>query len=135
MRFGRSITARRRRTSRRGWNQAFAALALFLFAFQNYVTQTHIHLLWQGAPAAFVQAIGGGAQLQKQAPANQSPADNPANCPICQDLLLVGHFTSPAAITLFLPALVALPVATILATPVFVAATSHDWQGRAPPRA
>lgn len=117
----------------RSWRQAIASLALVFFAFQSYLTQTHIHLLWQDAPDAYAQAIGAGLGAQP-AHGKLPPADNPASCPICQDMLLAGHFTTPAAISLLMPAQIATMIAIAAATPVFVAAVSHNWRGRAPPQ-
>lgn len=128
-----AISGRRRHARPHSWQQGFAALALILFAFQNYVTQTHIHLLWQGSPDAFVQAIGGQVQ-QTPAPGKKSPADNPANCPICQDVLLAGHFTTPTAIPPLPPALFATVIEPVRFLTIAIVAASHDWHGRAPPR-
>lgn len=134
MRSRKTLTTKAAHAPQRGWHQAFAVLALVFFAFQSYVTQTHIHLLWQGAPDAFVQAIAAAPHLQKQTPDKLPPGNNPATCPICQDMLLAGHFTSPAGIALFLPARIAVAPAILLASPSFVGATSHSWYGRAPPQ-
>lgn len=114
----------------RGWRQAIASLALIFFAFQGYLTQTHIHLLWQGAPGVYAQR-----QTAKPAPTpNQfPPADDPANCPICQDMLLAGHFTTPGAIIFMLPDPIAIPIAIAREVSAVKAAVSHSWQGRAPP--
>ncbi len=116
------------------WRQTFAALALALFAFQNYVTQTHVHLLWRGAPEAFAQSLGLAHVRQTPAPGQHQPADDPANCPICQDIALAGHFTSPGTIAIPPPVFMAISGQLVLALPAFVSVASHDWQGRAPPR-
>ncbi len=115
------------------WHQAFATLALILFAFQNYVTQTHIHLLWQGAPGVQVQAMGAQAQ-QSPAPSKKAPADDPANCPICQDVLLAGHFTAPAVIPVLPPALIVAALQPVQLATIAIATASHSWHGRAPPQ-
>lgn len=133
--FGKAMRTGARRALPRGWHQAFAALALILFAFQSYVTQTHVHLLWQGAPERFADAPGGAGHLTRQTPSKRPPADNPATCPLCQGLLLSGHFTSPGGIVLLLPHWIGLSTAILAAVPALVAAASHSWYGRAPPRA
>lgn len=133
MRRQRHRSAAFHRASAKSWRQAFAALALVLFAVQNYVTQTHVHLLGRGTPD--ILAPVGLAQAQPApAPGKNRPADTPANCPICQDIALAGHFTSPGAIALPPPAFVAIPSLLVLVLPAFVSVASHDWQGRAPPR-
>lgn len=117
----------------RGWQQVIASLALVFFAFQSYLTQTHIHLLWHGAPDAYAQNLTG----QNAKPASDRnqlpPADNSANCPICQDMLLAGHFTTPGAVALILPPQIAAVAAIAIGRPAFVATASHNWHGRAPP--
>lgn len=116
-----------------GWRHAIASFTLVLFAFQSYLVQTHIHPLWQGAPGAIVQPNNSAAQ---PAPAGGKlpPADNPATCPICLDMMLAGHFTAPGTIALPMPAQIAMFVAIAAAAPVHVAAISHIWLGRAPPQ-
>lgn len=114
----------------RGWHHAIASLVLILFAIQSYVTQTHIHFL----NASTLQSVSGGVAIKAPAHGRLPPADNPATCPICQDMALAGHYTAPGAILLTLPPLVAMPVAVLLGVPRFVAAISHIWQGRAPPQ-
>lgn len=119
----------------RDWHHAVASLALIIFAFQSYVTQTHVHLLWHGAPNAAIQASNGQTQLHRTpAPNQKNPFDDPATCPICQDMALVGHFTMPAIIPVPPPAFLAIASETFLALPVIVPRPSHDWHGRAPPQ-
>jgi len=118
----------------RGWRQAVASLALVFFSLQSFLTQTHIHLLWQGTRGASAQTLASGFGA-RPAPAQNHlpPADSPATCPICQDMLLAGHFTAPGAIALAMPQQIAAFIAIAAATPVYLAAISHHWRGRAPP--
>jgi len=116
----------------RGWHHAVASLVLILFALQSYVTQTHIHFL-NAAPGT-VQSVTGGVAIKAPAHGKLPPADNPATCPICQDMALAGHYTAPGAILLTLPPLVAMPVAVLLEVPQYAAVVSHIWLGRAPPQ-
>lgn len=119
----------------RGWRQAIASLALVFFAFQSFVTQTHIHVLWRGAPDAYAHTLPGGVGAQPVPSRDRlPPADNPATCPICQDMLLAGHFTAPGTIVLAMPQQIAASIAITAAIPAFVTAISHHWRGRAPPR-
>jgi hypothetical protein len=116
----------------RSWHQLVASLAIVVFAFQSYVTQTHIHLL---STLATSQVASGAAKFQKTpAPAKRVPADDPANCPICQDIALSGHFTTPVTIPVLPPALVAIVAAPAVAAQAVIAVASHSWQGRAPPQ-
>jgi len=99
----------------------FALLLLMTFSVQSYLTQTHIHF----APS----------MAQKQAPGKLPSKDDPANCPVCQEMMQAGHFVTPAAASLLLPSA---QVSVIeIATPVAVIAqaASHAWRSRAPPQA
>lgn len=117
----------------RGWRQAIASLTLVLFAFQSYLTQSHVHLLRQDAPAASIQATDPGAVPARDR-GKLPPAGDPATCPICLDMVLAGHFTAPGIFVLPMPAQIATTIAAAIAIPAFVAAVSHIWRGRAPPQ-
>lgn len=114
------------------------------FALQSYVTQTHIHftpaeltnLSAAAQPGAKIAAIGVRPAPGKFAPQDKYPAnDDPANCPICQEILHAGQFVAPSAIVFALPteAVAVVPLSLALFTPR--EAASHNWQGRAPPHA
>jgi hypothetical protein len=119
-----------------------AALALIAFAFQSYVTQTHIHVPpVLGATSKIVPATDAGAakkstSTQKHAPNNNGPAnDEPVKCPLCQAVGYAGHFVTPSAASALL-----LPASAISILPLLLAlippreTPSHSWRGRAPPR-
>lgn len=88
-----------RRTAPSG-RQLFAALALLVFAVQNYVLQTHVH-----PPAGLAAVSMGGprAPASWRKPAKGNLFDDPATCPLCQVLALVGHYTTPGAVLLLTP--------------------------------
>jgi len=118
---------------RYGARQIVATLALVFFAFTNFAVQTHVHLL--PAPAAPNAALAAGTQLERiPAPQKTSPFDNPATCPLCQDMVFAGHFTTPAVIPILPPALIALPATIAVAIPAYITAITHIWRGRAPPK-
>jgi hypothetical protein len=117
------------------WRRAIAALALAVFTIANFVTQTHVHLLGVPEGGKIAAAVNGFRFEQPLAPGKSNPFDDPATCPLCQDIALAGHFTTPAALPVLPPAPVALPVAIFIAMPAFVATVSHSWRGRAPPEA
>lgn len=111
---------------------AITFVALIAFAFQSYVTQTHIH------SAASIGASGPAANKADAAsgkpdkfPANQDPS----NCPICQEILHSGNFVTPSAIAALPPALSISIIAVRLDTAIAPQAVSHSWRGRAPPHA
>jgi hypothetical protein len=125
-----------------GWRLLVATLALIAFAFQSYVTQTHIHPVQSSSTA--VLELGGTADAstagerlsaQKSAPANKAPAgDDPVKCPLCQAVGYSGHFVTPsAAAALLLPttAVSVLPIAIAILSPH--ENPSHIWRGRGPP--
>lgn len=112
-----------------------ASLTLALFVFQSYLVQTHIHLLLQGVSGSVVQTSATGSAAEPASAGGKlPPADNPATCPICLDMVSAGHFTAPGAIALPLPPQIATTIAAALAIPVYVIAISHIWLGRAPPK-
>lgn len=125
----------RQHAGEHGWRQAVALLTLVFFAFQNYLVQTHVHLLLQGKPAAAIETAGAGIGVKPaQDRGTLPPADNPSTCPICMDMVMAGHFAPPAAIVLPLPSLTATFVAVAAVAQTYMAAISHFWFGRAPPR-
>ena len=94
----RRVTAKR--TTAPNARQLFAALALLVFTVQNYVLQTHVH------PPAGLASVSMGetrAPASWRKPAKANPFDDPATCPLCQDLALAGHYTAPGAILLLAP--------------------------------
>lgn len=124
---GKSKALTRRATGLSGWRLVLVYAVLAAFAFQSYVVQTHIHF----APASLAQlgsAPAGGHH--DRWPAN----DDPANCPICQELLHSGQFVTPSAQFLLPPTLAVSTIALVDQALPFVFAPSHIWHGRAPPR-
>jgi hypothetical protein len=114
-------------------------VTLIAFSAQTYLTQTHIHLASEGhATAALEQAVEVSGKIVGAAPASPKdkyPAnEDPANCPLCQEILHSGQFVTPAVAAVLLP-FVSISVIEI-ATPaaVLVNAVTHIWRGRAPPR-
>lgn len=111
---------------RPAWKQALAALLLLVFAVQNYVVQTHIHF----APAHAASALA----VSQHNPAPANPADDPATCPVCQDLAAAGHYLTPAPLAFGLPGFIAVAAALFAAFPAPATAPAHGWQSRGPPR-
>jgi hypothetical protein len=102
-------------------------LAVLAFAFQSYVTQTHIH---DDLPQSsfIVKAVGDAPAHGKKAPLN------PASCPFCQSVALAGAFVSPTNVLFHLPLAWVLSVAHVFTARATSATIAHDWQSRAPPR-
>lgn len=135
--------ARPARTTSRVWGRArqcnSARLAITLFALlaftlQSYVTQTHIHGAARINSAAATLAFDKNA-VHKQQPGKFPPGDDPANCPICQEILHTGTYVTPSVAALLLPS-VAVSIAVIVVDIKTIAqASSHSWKSRAPPLA
>jgi hypothetical protein len=64
---------------------------------------------------------------------NQPAPDNPATCPLCQEMLHSGSFVMPAAIGALPPGLAFSAVVPALAQRIGLHFLSHNWYGRAPP--
>jgi len=101
-----------------------ALIALFSFAFQTHLVQTHIH------GAGFETGVVG--QVNHPAPLDGKNGQD--DCPICQAFAATGSFVTPALIILGL-------VVTFVATTPFAALPAiagprlaRNWQSRAPPR-
>jgi len=111
-------------------------VTLIAFSLQTYLTQTHIHMASEGrAIAALDHASGKAVPGTPAEPADKyPPGEDPANCPLCQEILHAGQFITPAAVPLLVPSA---PIFTVeIATPVahLVPSVTHIWRGRAPPR-
>lgn len=114
-------------------------LMLVAFALQSFVTQTHIHIDGHAVTAGFATADESPASAMTGAVAHKDhgkypPADDSQTCPICQEMLYAGHYVMPAAVPLVLPVLPVSIVRIVTVEAIQLAALSHNWQGRAPPR-
>jgi hypothetical protein len=109
---------------------ALVFVTLFAFAFQGFLTQTHIHAVTGGKVAALADLLDGAT-----APGKAPAKSDPANCPLCQQIASSGNFVTPAAAAIFVPFLT-VSVITVVSLPrhdlTFV---SHAWRGRGPPHA
>lgn len=107
-------------------------VVLLAFSLQSYATQTHIHLAHLSNVGAGNAAPAVGA---KQQPDKFPPGEDPANCPICQEILHCGQFVTPAAALLLLPSLAVSIVRIVAEASVVAQSASHAWRSRAPPAA
>lgn len=124
-------------TSPRAWRRAprgdakrlaITFVTLLAFVLQTLLVQTHIH----GAAPTGVTSVG----IEKNAqPDKLPPAGDPANCPICQELLHAGSFVAPVAAALAASS-VATNVEVMFVEILAVTQTyAHGWKSRAPPLA
>jgi hypothetical protein len=111
-------------------------VTLLAFAVQTYLTQTHIHLANEGQiPRVHGQLVLGkasiGAPLERR---DRYPAnEDPANCPLCQELIHAGQFVTPVASVLLLPTLPPTVIERAVQYAPLIHAITHMWRGRAPP--
>ena len=125
------------------WRQLLPALMIVAFALQSYITQTHIHLDGQVLTGGLTFPEEGSNLLQGKAATvagdrsdhnKPLPADDPANCPICQEMLSAGNYVAPGVIAVPSPTLVTFTISSVDVALTFISVVSHDWRGRAPPR-
>lgn len=101
-------------------------LVLVAFSFQSFLVQTHIHNL----PQSFGGSIGISA-----APHNDKAPLDADKCFLCQEYVHGGVYLMPTAVAA-LPPTAAASLLPLLLAPLHAARLlSHNWMGRAPPRA
>jgi hypothetical protein len=103
------------------------SVLLLALVVQGFATQTHLH--WQKvSPDSFTAA------------ANHLPghdknplSEDPANCPICEQIIHAGQFVAPAWLNPFLLVLAISTIEIVNITAPGFDAISHSWRGRGPP--
>ena len=138
------MAARRSKAAARvaqGWRarNALAFFTAFAFLLQSLIIQTHVH----GASSTGAGFSGLLAKLSTidepalaKVPAKQqAPKNDETSCPFCQAAQSAGSFVAPAAFALSLPWQNVSLVPIFVAAKAHISATSHAWQGRAPPHA
>jgi len=107
------------------WRQFLLALTVLALVVQGYATQTHMH----GQFPDNVASTADHAPGHNKYPLN----DDPARCPVCQQISHAGQFVAPAWL---LPFLLVLAISKIeiatFAVPRFEA-VSYNWRSRGPP--
>lgn len=129
-------TNRSRKAPRPAVSRAILLVTLLAFSLQTYLTQTHIHLASE-RPALLSQVQVDHGKAPSTMPAERRdryPAnEDPANCPLCQELIHAGQFLTPAAAALLLPFFSTSVMDVAVPSKVFIRAVTHVWRGRAPP--
>ena len=114
----------------------FMALAVLL---QSYATQTHIHVSARASVFAAASGFGPAAPVKASSGSQSGDHDkypaneDPANCPLCQEVLHSGAFVAPSAAAVWLPLAFVVLKWTAPNERVHIVAPSHGWRGRAPP--
>jgi len=100
---------------------------------QSIAVQSHLH---SAGNAGWTTSASTSAESgpHRGLSLSHGPASLPADCPLCRELAMSGHYITPAPLAFFkspplLPWLFVLPVAALACRPC-----SHCWQSRAPPR-
>lgn len=107
--------------------RAIAWILLVAFTLQSFVTQTHIH-------GVFDTGAARASAVTNAPPHRNAPADNgKAECPFCQAIVHAGAFSAPPGQTLVLPLSWAKIAVSFFVVESFVSASSHLWRSRAPP--
>jgi hypothetical protein len=118
----------------------FTVFALITFFVQGLATQTHVHFPgdrdigvsisdWNAAPVLKASSSQNGEH-------GKLPAkDDPANCPLCQQITIAGAFVSPSYVGLAPPIHILFAAPSALAILLQFRTVSHSWHGRAPPTA
>ncbi len=117
-------------------------LIVVAFTWQSFLAQTHIHISYSLGTAPILDLARVNASVSDNPSTNEPsgvPRDkypvngDPANCPICQEIMHTGQLVVPAAALLVLPSAVAFGFPVFIETATHFRAPSHIWQGRAPP--
>ena len=112
---------------------ALALVAGLAFFVQSFITQTHVHAAPVAGKATVSVAIHDGVVQKKRDP---YPAnEDPANCPLCQEVAHAGQYVSPAFALLVQPSERIAHVVPIPPTHATEFILSHAWRSRAPPAA
>jgi hypothetical protein len=103
-------------------------IAVFAFALQSFIAQTHIH--------AESLNLGGIVKVATTDPSGKAPVDHSqADCPFCQAVMHVGSIVASVPPLLRLPYSWVETAALAFTAVATSGSAAHDWQSRAPPSA
>jgi hypothetical protein len=102
-------------------------VVLFAFSVQSFLVQTHLHNL----PQSFLTANS----VNVSAPDTSKAPIDADKCFLCQEYVHGGIYLTPAAAAVLPPSAVVSLLPFVLAPFVAARSHSHNWIGRAPPRA
>jgi hypothetical protein len=103
------------------------SVLLLALVVQGFVTQTHLH--WQKVSPSSSTAAANHLPGPDKSPRNEDPA----NCPICEQIIHAGQFVAPAWLNPFLLVLAISTIEIVNITAPGFDAVSHSWRGRGPP--
>jgi hypothetical protein len=108
------------------WRSLLILVVMLAFGLQSFLVQTHLHNLPQSLSAA--------AGISVSAPHSKAPLDTD-KCFLCQEYLHGGAYLTPAAAAVLPPSAVVSLLPLLLPLALTERLVSHNWMGRAPPRA
>ncbi|HEY0281521.1 MAG TPA: hypothetical protein VGC27_02730 [Rhizomicrobium sp.] len=108
------------------WRSLVAFLVLVAFSLQGFLIQTHIHELPASAPVTGVSV---------SVPLGGKTLPDTDTCLFCQEYVHAGAYLTSAAAAMLPPFAVVSLLAIFDAPLVAAPPLSHNWMGRAPPRA
>jgi hypothetical protein len=140
----RSLTQTRVGARTRDFSQQVPFLiGLIAILIQGLLVQTHIHDpqtragVQSASVAAYLVRVGHADLIETTRTTGgiPNPPDNdPALCPLCQEISLSGQFLHDNVLMFSLPHLASHRFATFAETTAFARFASHIWYGRAPPQ-
>ncbi|HTQ14792.1 MAG TPA: DUF2946 family protein [Rhizomicrobium sp.] len=133
-------STRNRSTAKPGkflrWRRTIALFAVFAFAAQSYVVQTHVHIpaFEQIASDSSGHEVSPAVTRSHDVDHQRGPLkDDPAHCPFCQEMLYAGTYAMPAAPMVLAPVESNPQPVSPVPVSLGITSVSHDWRGRAPP--
>jgi hypothetical protein len=117
------------RADLRGRCVAILVAVLLAFSWQSFVAQTHVHF----ASAVDATTIAVRADGAADASVKPSSSDEPADCPICDEIAHAGHIYLPASLSFHIPERAEAWIILAAAGIVAPSQSSHAWNSRAPP--
>jgi hypothetical protein len=118
---------RRQRAAANGASRTLLNLVvLFTFTLQAFLVQTHLHNL----PVSFLPS----GTVTASAPSPKAPIDAD-KCFLCQEYVHGGTYLTPTAAAVLPPSAVVSLLPRVIEAVATARPQSHNWMGRAPPRA
>ncbi len=108
---------------------AILVAVLLAFSWQSFVAQTHVHFASGGDAPGATFRVGASAEASAKA----SSSDEPADCPICDEIAHAGHVYLPGLLSFHLPELADAWIVLVAAGVLAPSQSSHAWNSRAPP--
>ena len=120
------VFGRKTRVAKGSKRSLLSLVVMLAFSVQSFLVQPHLHNL----PQSFSAAAG----ITASTPSSKAPLDAD-KCFLCQEYLHGGAYLTPAAAAGLPPSTVVSLLPLLLPLTLTERFVSHNWIGRAPPRA